>query len=321
MRRRGLELICACLLAHTVASNAHRVCAQDEAAQGDVDTGRSHFKNGVDYYRDGDLGAALIEFKRAYAAAPNYRVLYNLGQVSHELLDYPVAQSFLQRYIEEGGGEIDAARRAEVETLLAKIAARIANVSISCDVEGAELFVDDVSVGHSPLPEPVKVSAGTRRISAAVAGRARVTQVVEAAGGDTLVVKVEFPPAHEPIASAPTVAPESGPSPVLWLGIGSGALAVGTGVMAYLAYSDASSYRDALERKTTSSEVDSLHNKAQTKALVTDILLGATLVSTAITVFVALQDGDTEERPAASRDAARAQLTMGPGSVGLTGQF
>src|SRR5262245_23071216 len=119
MRARALWLMLGCVLSIAGSWQPSQARAEDADAQGDVDTGRSHFKNGVDYYRDGDLGAALIEFKRAYAAAPNYRLLYNLGQVSHELLDYTNAQAYFQRYLSEGGAEIEAARRQEVETALA----------------------------------------------------------------------------------------------------------------------------------------------------------------------------------------------------------
>jgi hypothetical protein len=317
-------LLCVLSAAGALTASRARAQSSDAAETADVDAGRSHFKSGVDYYRDGDLGAALIEFKRAYAAAPNYRLLYNLGQVSHELLDYTNAQTFFERYLAEGGDEIEAARRQEVQLALAKIASRIASVVVSCNVEGAELFVDDVSVGTSPLADPVRVSAGTRRIAAAVSGRSRITQVVEAAGGDTLVVKMEFPPLEPEanLAVQTNLAPkDSGPSPALWLGIGSGALGVGAGVMAYLAARDGADYRDALHRKTTVRELDSLHSQATTKALVTDILLGAALVSTVITVIVAMQDGDSEERPNAARGQPRAELTIGAGSLGLAGRF
>lgn len=319
MRLRGVELVFACVLSLAGVFGEARAHAQDDTG-GDVDTGRSHFKSGVDYYRDGDLSAAMIEFKRAYSAAPNYRLLYNLGQVSQELLDYTGAQSYFQRYLDEGGSAIEPARRQEVETALAKIAARIASVVISANVSGAEVFVDDVSVGTTPFAEPVKVSAGTRRISATVSGRPNITQVVEAAGGETLVVTLEFPPASDNIAAGTQVqVKEWSPSPALWLGIGSGALAVGAGVMAYLTYSDASDYRDAIKRKTTTQEVQSLHDRATTKALVTDILLGATLVSTAITVYVALDDDGEEKAP--SESGAQAHFTLGAGAVGLSGQF
>ena len=309
MRVNALILALGCLLLSGIAR------AEDE----DVDTGRSHFKAGVDYYRDGDLNTALIEFKRAYAAAPNYRLLYNLGQVSHELRDYTEAQRYFQRYLREGAGEIEPARKQEVELALAKIAGRIASVVVSCNLANAEIFVDDESVGKSPMGEPVRVSAGTRRISAAISGRPRVTQVIEAAGGDTIVVKLEFPPAPAVASAAqhPATQPveeSSGLSPAVWIGIGTGALAVGAGVMAILAAQDSAAYQDALDRPTSANELKELHDSATTKALVTDILLGATVVGAAATVWVALDSGSEEREPSA-------QLSIGAGSVSFRGRF
>jgi hypothetical protein len=310
--------------------SALHVGAQDKTpSDSDIEAGRSHFKTGVDFYRDGDLSAALIEFKRAYAAAPNYRLLYNLGHVSYELREYVDAQRYLRRYLQEGGSEIEPARRQESEGLLAKLTGRIATLVLSSNVAGAEIFVDDVSVGHSPLSEPLAVSAGTRRLTAAVEGRPRVTRVLEAGGGDRLVVALEFPVEHDDRVTTsppPAAASSSASSAAVWLGIGSGALAVGAGVMAYLAYSDGSNYREALGRKTTAHELDTLHDRATTKALVTDILLGAAVVTTVITLVVALQGGRSEERPTSTAakqrpHAGALELSLGARSLGLRGHF
>jgi len=292
------------------------------AASEDVDSARSHFKLGVDSYRDGDLTTAMIEFKRAYAAAPNYRLLYNLGQVARELRDYPEAERYFRTYLKQGGSEIDTARRQEVETEIAKASARIASLVISVNEPDAELFVDDVTVGHAPLADVVRVSAGQRRISAARDGR-RVTKVIDAAGGETVVVelKLEAKPV-EVAAPAPALAPtshEEGKShaATIALGVGTGALAVGAGVMAYLAADDASKYRSALDRPTTESELKSLSDSAKTKALVTDVLLGATLACGVTTLVVALMNGSEERAPEATGTA----LQVGPGSVGVTSRF
>jgi len=329
MRTRVLTLAlgcCAWLSTVGVPVRAHAEAAED------VDAGRSHFKAGVDYYRDGDLSAAMIEFKRAYSVAPNYRILYNLGQVSRELRDYTEAERYFQRYLTEGGGEIDAPRKREVENELAKLAARIAVVVLSCNVEDCEFLIDDVSVGKSPMGEPVRVSAGTRRITAVSSNGGRVTKVVEAAGGDTLVVKLEITDMAVADSSAPATrrAPEqavsSGPGAALWLGIGTGALAVATGVFAYLASDAASSYRDKLEQRLDSQkerkELDDLKSGAKTKALVTDILLGTTVVAAATTLIVALSSGGREERaPSESQPTAATQISLGAGSLHLSRQF
>jgi hypothetical protein len=290
----------------------------------DVDAARSHFKLGVDSYRDGDLTTAMIEFKRAYAAAPNYRLLYNLGQVARELRDYPEAERYFRTYLKEGGSEVDTPRKQEVETEIAKVSARIASLVISVNEPDAELFVDDVSVGHAPLADVVRVSAGQRRVSATRQGR-RVTRVIDAAGGETLVVELKLEAQPLAVAAAPPsppalrdAPPEKSHAATIALGVGTGALAVGAGVMAYLAGHDATSYRSALERKTDESELKSLSDGARTKALVTDVLLGATLACGVTTLVVALLNGSEERAPEAEKATA---LGVGPGSLSLTSRF
>jgi tetratricopeptide (TPR) repeat protein len=302
-----------------------RAHAQPAAAV-DLEAGRHHFDRGVEYYRDGNVTAALIEFKRAYATAPNYRVLYNLGQVSNTLGDYTAAESYFQQYLKDGGPEIDPARRRDLETALGKLAGRITTVSLTCNVAGAELFVDDVSVGKSPLA--VRVSAGTRRLSAAISGRRRATRVVEAAGGESLTVRLvleqdreELPPiAHTTPSSS--VSESSGPGAAMWLGIATGVLAVGAGVMGTLAVLDGSKYHDALHRTATARELDSLHDRAQVKGISTDILLGAAAVTGIITVVALITSGGEEHAPRAATSRAHdAHVSLGLGTVQLTSHF
>ena len=99
------------------------------AANANVEKAREHFKRGIDSYRDADLATALIEFKRAYSTAPNYRLLYNLGQVSADLRDYPAAERYLTQYLEESHSSLDEARKQQVQEELAKVRARIAYLS------------------------------------------------------------------------------------------------------------------------------------------------------------------------------------------------
>src|ERR1700748_2626156 len=81
----------ACIVATLVSGplTRSRVRAEDasasEARDAATERARIHFKNGVDFYREHNFRAALIEFKRAYKAAPHFKLLYNLGQASLEL--------------------------------------------------------------------------------------------------------------------------------------------------------------------------------------------------------------------------------------------
>jgi len=135
----------------------------------------------------------VVEFKRAYATAPNYRLLYNLGQCYRELRRYAEAEQYLERYLDEGAKEIVAARKAEVAGELAKIRTHIGKVILSASVPDAEFFVDGDSVGKGPLKEAVRVSAGTRRIAVSAPGRERVTRMVEVIGEETARVEIVLP--------------------------------------------------------------------------------------------------------------------------------
>ena len=86
------------------------------------------------------------------------------------------------------------------------------------------------------------------------------------------------------------------------------------GIFAYLAEDDAADYRDALRRKTSASELESLKDGAKAKALVTDVLMGAALVTAAVGGVVLLGGLRSDRKDSAS-------LRVGPGHVTLTGQF
>src|SRR5436190_16322961 len=90
-----------------------------------TEEGRQHFQRGVQFYKEGDFRGALIEFKRAYEIAPNYKVLYNLGQTSLELQDYAAALTAFKRYVDEGAREVPKDRKQQVESEIKKLEGRV----------------------------------------------------------------------------------------------------------------------------------------------------------------------------------------------------
>jgi tetratricopeptide (TPR) repeat protein len=172
-----------------------------------TDEGRSHFQRGVQFYKESDYRAALIEFKRAYESAPNYKVLYNLGQTSLELQDYAAALSAFRKYLDDGGKEIPRDRRAQVDSELKKLEVRVARVTIKTNVDGADVLVDDVAVARTPLSSPILVSAGRRKIAIAKPGGGQQSRTVDVAGVDEASVDLEVAaqpatgPTHPPVES------------------------------------------------------------------------------------------------------------------------
>jgi tetratricopeptide (TPR) repeat protein len=306
-------------LAHpgTAAAQGENSAQPSEAAQQPdriiTEAARQHFERGVAHYHDGEFEAALAEFKRAHRIAPNYKLLYNLAQVSQQLRDPVAAQRYFQEYLELGGTEIEPDRKAEVSAELLKLQQRIGVLTLESNAANATFFVDGVAVGAEALRGPVMVRAGTRRISAEAPGRSRVMRGVEIVGGERQEVRLEFPPAHPLGQPSASDGAESSSNTLLILGTGTALLAMSTGVMVILTTRDERAYQAELGRATTRARLDSMAERAKSKALVTDVLLGATLVAGITLLVVGLTDigSDAEQAPnPGARSAAKLHLGL-----------
>ncbi|RYE93362.1 MAG: PEGA domain-containing protein [Myxococcales bacterium] len=290
-------------LAPPVAAQPAPAPAKAEALQ--------RFNRGVELSREGDARAALVEFRRAYELLPNYRVLYNIGQVSYELQDYVTALRSFEEYLAGGGAEISKKRRAEVDRELEKLRPRVATAAVSASVEGAEVSVDDVPVGRAPLAEPLRLNPGKHRVTAVAPGKQGAAQTIDVAGGDRVQVDLRLDDEARPAPAAP-LALVATRAPVPWLAWGlTGALALGTGVTGFLALR-ASSRLD--EQKGSlpvrRDDLDSTRGQMRGLALATDILGGATLVTGAIATYLTLR-----------RPAGPVAVGVSPGAVSVGGAF
>lgn len=286
------------------------------------DEGRARFQRGVQLFREGDFRSALVEFRRSYELSKNFKVLYNIGQTEFELQDYAGALRSFQRYLEAGGAEIDAARRAQVEDDIKRLGARVARIDVKSNVQGAEVLVDDVVVGKTPLAEGVLVSIGRRKVTLQKGGVVSAARFVDLAGGDRSAVTVEL---AEPGAAAPIapVAPPPQPPPPppsrtgLWVSLAiTGGLLVGTGItggLALAARSDTENKLGTLGAKA--SDIEAAHSKTKTLALVADIMGGAALAMAGVSIIVGVTGGSTNAAP------TTATLSIGPRSLAVGGTF
>jgi hypothetical protein len=292
----------------------------------------TRFRKGLELYNDGDYQAALIEFRRAYELAPNYNVLYNIGQVYFQLQDYAGALTALERYLAEGGAAVNGNRRAEVEKDLAKLRQRVAHLDVSTSVDDAEIALDDAPIGKTPFTKPVLVSAGKHKITATKSGRVTATKVFEIASGDTLKLSLELadqsapapapPPPEAPARAPATSSSEGGSGSLVWLGwVATGALAVGAGVTGGLALKSSGDL--ATQRDTagaTRADLDSGASKTRTLAVVTDVLAASAVVAGGVTLYFTLRG---PSKPKSDAPAAASELRLGvrPGGIALTGSF
>lgn len=270
----------------------------------------------------GDNQGALASFRAAYNASPSYRVLYNIGQLCTRLADSVCTYRAYEQYLREGGSGVPAKRRTEVQAELQNLTKVVALVTISVSQQDAEVLVDDASIGKSPLPAPVAVSAGDHTIVARREDKS-IDRAIKVAPGDAVSIDLQIPkdapppPAPPP---APSTAPEKAekkpepakPVPIVPWAV-TGALAVSTvvvGVLASSAYSDFKDKRDSFP--VSRPELDDAQGKARDLFLVSAALGAATVVSAGVaSYFTFLAPGGTS--------STRVGLAVGPGTLMLRG--
>lgn len=263
-------------------------------AEGNVAEGRARFAKGVSLFREKAFSAALVEFNAAYAAAPSFRIQYNIAQTCNELHDYACAYKAFGKFLADGGKDVPKDQQKTADTELKRLKGLVSSVYITVNVEGAEVALDDVKVGTSPLAEPVLASSGRHTITAQKSGLPQQRSVIDVPGGvDRIDAHLEItepmtaPPPPAVVKEAP---PEKSKLP-LWLGLGAtGVLTAGTvtfGILTLGAKSDLHSRADqfGVNRR----DIDSAQSKQDTFAIVTDIVLGATIIAAGVTTLLLLQ--------------------------------
>ncbi|TMQ09353.1 MAG: tetratricopeptide repeat protein [Deltaproteobacteria bacterium] len=271
-----------------------------------------HFQRGVQLYGEADYHAALVEFRRAYELAPNPTVLYNIGQTYYQLQNYAAALVALQRYLNEAGAS--ALHRREIEQTIDTLQTRVGKIALSGGPPGLDITVDDELIGKTPLDEPILVSIGRRKVTALRAGRPVDNRVVEVAAGDTVRLVLSVGDDVPPPLSAPGTAPPkpSGRSAITtgWIITGSlGAVALGTGVAAYLESRSLKNARDSVP--ASRSDLDSKSTLVKGLSLAADISGVLALVAGGITLKYSLSQSSTSET----------HVAISPTGVHIAGSF
>ncbi|MFL5305077.1 MAG: tetratricopeptide repeat protein [Polyangia bacterium] len=111
---------------------------------------RAHFDRGVQLGHAGDYRQAAAEFQRAYQISPHYAVLYNLAQAQIALGQTAEAIDSLQRYLAEGGANVPADRRTEVQGTIKQLSAGHEKHQVTASPEGDRARPQAVAVDEKP---------------------------------------------------------------------------------------------------------------------------------------------------------------------------
>src|SRR5688572_13085721 len=220
-----------------------------------IEAARERFKEGVTYFDNKEFERARLAFVQAYALKAHPAVLLNLAQSELRSGHEAEAATHFARYLREHAEATEEQRAAAREGLEAAKEV-VGVVTLTVDQSGAEILVDGVSAGRSPLDDPLYLTPGEHTIVAQNGSETARTTVMVAAGSsatETLNISAKKPPpAAAASAPAPREAPEEGEAgessdieaedaaggpawevstPVAIIGAGLSAAALGTGVI------------------------------------------------------------------------------------------
>ena len=153
-----------------------------------------HFARALELVDRGDFQGGLQAFMDAYAEKPHFAVWYNIAQ-THISLGQPLeAIEALLRFLQEGRDQIPPERRLQVEAQIKLLEAFLGELEVTTEPSGALLTVDGRAIGRTPLSEPIRLVAGTHKISASLDGRPTVERTVAIGHGRRHEVVLQLPP-------------------------------------------------------------------------------------------------------------------------------
>lgn len=311
-----------------------------------VEEARRLFRVGVSLLEDPD-GAkyeeARAQFQRAYELSGNWKVLANLGLCQLKLERDGEAVASYEKYLSEGGKNIDPDERAQVERDLGVLKAQVVSVKLTFPAGGIDFTDQRTDSRGNKIINAYKATADTMSIgvhpgdhvfTARLPGRSVNWETALAPGSQA---EHKFEAAPEQAASpSPQGSDASGlhgtetggpadqgtgtrPIPTgVWVGAAAtGALAVGavvTGVMALGARSDFNAINDGTH---SLAEKNDAHDKATSLALVNTIISGAAVVGAGVTAYLFFTR--PTEHPTEARTVVAPWVTSNGGGLAVGG--
>lgn len=288
-----------------------------------------HFARARQLFDEGDHALALIEFQRAYDLSPNYRVLYNIGQVEIQLFHYAAARVALEKFLSDGGAEVAPQRRAQAEQDLRMLGERTAFLRV-VTIPPADVVIDDQAPIPGPFPKHLLVNAGQRKIVVSRPGYLTVTRAVTLAGGDDKEIDIDLVPVPEapkpvvvlPPSPAPTH-PNFVPAAIGWSA--TGALAIGAAIVGgvYLGKQADIDALDDPKREVSRKTADDAAASAKSLAITADILGLAAIGTGLLSLYFTLRPPHAEATASSMHEvrAARSAWRLYPTPAGLAGTF
>ena len=324
MRRWLLLWVCATAggITPTTALGQDVATSANEATTPEYD---AFIEQAIQAYDNGRWAEARTLFRRAHELTPTARTLRTIGMCSYNLGDYLDAVATLEAALADTRKPLSPEQRAHASDLIARSQAHVGRFRLRLTPEDAVVWVD----GRSPLrldSGEVLLEPGRHELSVHATGYETNRSTLQVEGGDRTTLEFRLQPA----AAAPAVAttheaPAPLPAPAtvqhshtqavlgyVALGV-AGASLVGFAVSTGLASAKASDLEEHCADNACGPEYhDDVDSYDTLKLISTATLIGTGVFAVTGTLLLLTQPADPSER---------AQLLIGPGSIGVRGRL
>ncbi len=140
-------------------------------------------------YVDRDFEGARVKFAAAYDASKDPRLLWNVAACEKNLRRYAKALKLVRSYVANGGALLTDQDRAEADELIKIMEPLTAKLVVRVSEPGADVTIDDESVGQSPVPTTT-VDLGTRRVRVKKALYDDVVREIAVGGAPEIAIDV-----------------------------------------------------------------------------------------------------------------------------------
>ncbi len=197
-----LPVLAGCLgLICTLATSAVGLASAAESTKPAAPLGESLAGTAKDAYVSGqillnnsDFAGALKKYGQAYDLSKDPRLLFNMAVCARSLHSYAQMQSLLTRYAREAGTAMTPEDRIDVDNALAAIRNLVGAVRLTVTEAGADVAVDGLAVGATPLGSPLVVDLGTHKLSVTKPGFQPADWTVDVKGGAAVTVAITLVP-------------------------------------------------------------------------------------------------------------------------------
>jgi hypothetical protein len=188
----GVWLVTCTAMGHVALASPPSDAAPSSATPGGDDAQiRDLMNEAAGKFAQGDWEGARLAYLRAWESRQHPAIAANMAAAEMKLGRYLQAAEHLEfalHHLPSGKSE----KREAVQAQLSECRSHIAALTIIVTVDGAEIHVDQRSIGRSPFSEPVFLEPGHHSIEAIRPGFVTETKQIEAVAGGHVDVLFEL---------------------------------------------------------------------------------------------------------------------------------